>query len=181
MTDESFTAPQRLTGIIAQIEALLFIAAEPLTIRQLAQSVECTAADVETALQELTAVYAGRGVQLQRHADQVQFVTAAQAAAAVARYLNLQPGARLSSAALEVLAIVAYRQPVTRAQIEAVRGVDSSATLRVLLARNLILEVGRLETAGRPILYGTDSTFLQHFGLTDLAQLPPLDHDNSAG
>lgn len=166
-------AQQALSSLL---EAILFIAAEPLSLRQLAVTLDVTPGTVEQAMRQLSEHYTGRGIQLQHSGDTFQFVTAPTTASAVAHFLGIQPSGRLSGAALEVLAIIAYRQPVTRAQVEAVRGVDSSATLRVLLARDLILEVGRLEAAGRPILYGTGPAFLQYFGLTDLAQLPPLDH-----
>jgi segregation and condensation protein B len=105
----------------------------------------------------------------------VQLVSAPDSARAVARFLGVQASGRLSPAALEVLAIIAYRQPLTRAQVDAIRGVDSSGTTRALLARDLIAEVGRLETVGRPILYATTPLFLQQFGLTSLADLPPME------
>src|SRR5581483_5022177 len=100
-----------------------------------------------------------RGVRVQRQGDLVQFVTAPEAAAAIERFLGVQPQPRLSPAALEALAIIAYRQPITRAQVDALRGVDSSGVIRALLGRDLIAEAGRLETVGRPILYATTSEF----------------------
>jgi segregation and condensation protein B len=111
---------------------------------------------------------------LQRKGDRVQLASAPEAAPYIERFLGLDLTARLSPAALEVLAIVAYRQPITRAQIEAVRGVSCDAVLRTLVSRGLLEEVGRLEQAGRPILYGTTFQFLQHFGLNTLSDLPPL-------
>lgn len=117
---------------------------------------------------------ADRGIRLQRHGDQVQLVTAPEAAAAVERFLGLEGAVRLSSAALETLAVIAYRQPVTRAQIEQVRGVSADRAIATLLAHGLIEEVGRLETVGRPALFGTTVEFLEHFGLQSLADLPPL-------
>ncbi|RRR72572.1 MAG: SMC-Scp complex subunit ScpB [Candidatus Viridilinea halotolerans] len=159
------------------VESLLFVAGEPVTVRQLAQTLEVDEAALRVALDELAALYVGRGVRLQRHGDQVQLVSAPESAAALARFLGVQTSGRLSSAALEVLAIIAYRQPLTRAQVDAVRGVDSSGTVRALLARDLICEAGRLETLGRPILYATTPTFLQQFGLGSLAELPPMDLD----
>jgi segregation and condensation protein B len=101
-------------------------------------------------------------------------VSAPEAAAVIRRFLGLQSTARLSIA-LEVLAIIAYRQPVTRAQVEAIRGVDSSSIIRSLLTRELIVEAGRLESVGRPILYATSATFLQQFGLSSLQDLPMTD------
>ncbi len=156
------------------IESLLFVASEPVSVAQLAQVLEVSPALVEVALEQLGAEYDGRGIRMQRHRDRLQLVSAPEASQVVARFLGIQASARLSSAALEVLAIVAHRQPVTRSQIDAIRGVDSSSVLRVLLARSLITEAGRLETVGRPILYITTPEFLQQFGLTSLDELPPL-------
>jgi segregation and condensation protein B len=157
------------------VESLLFVAGEPVTVAQLARALEAPPDAVEAALEELTARYAERGVRVQRHGEHIQLVSAPEAARAVGRFLGVQASGRLSSAALEVLAIIAYRQPLTRAQVDAIRGVDSSGTVRALLARDLIQEAGRLETVGRPILYATTPAFLQQFGLTSLADLPPLE------
>lgn len=165
-------APPRVALLV---ESLLFVAGEPVTVSQLARALELPADAVEAALEELSAECRNRGVRVQRHADSVQLVSAPEAARAVGRFLGVQASSRLSAAALEVLAIIAYRQPLTRAQIDAIRGVDSSGTVRALLARDLIAEVGRLETVGRPILYATTPAFLQQFGLTSLADLPPID------
>ncbi len=164
------------------VEALLFVASEPVTVEQLARALELPTVEVTAAIDELQVLYAGRGLRLQRHGDQISLVSAPEAAPAIRRLLGAQPAQRLSQAALETLAIIAYRQPITRAQIDAIRGVDSSAALRALLARDVICEAGRLETLGRPILYATTPTFLQQFGLTSLADLPPLDFpDDHAG
>jgi segregation and condensation protein B len=102
-------------------------------------------------------------------------VTAPEATDFVRRFLGLELTSKLSPAALETLAIVAYRQPATRAQIEAVRGVNSDSVLRTLVNRGLVEEVGRLDQAGRPIIYGTTFEFLQQFGLSSVEQLPPLE------
>jgi segregation and condensation protein B len=157
------------------VESLLFVAGEPVTIAQIARALEIPADIVAAALAALEAQCLGRGVRVQRHGEQVQLVSAPESARAVARFLGVQASSRLSPAALEVLAIIAYRQPLTRAQVDAIRGVDSSGTLRALLARDLVAEAGRLETVGRPILYATTPLFLQQFGLTSLADLPPMD------
>jgi len=157
------------------IESLLFIAGEPVTVTQLAHALELAPDAVEAALEQLVAACRERGVRVQRQGDSVQLVSAPEAAAAIERFLGVGPQPRPSAAALETLAIIAYRQPITRAQIEAIRGVDSSGVIRALLARDLIAEVGRLETVGRPILYATTADFLRQFGLASLAELPPLD------
>jgi segregation and condensation protein B len=157
------------------IESLLFIAGEPVTITQLAHALELAPDAVEAALDQLVAACRERGVRVQRSGEGVQLVSAPESAAVVERFLGVGPQPRPSAAALEALAIVAYRQPITRAQIEAIRGVDSSGVVRALLARDLIVESGRLETVGRPILYATTAEFLRQFGLSSLAELPPLD------
>ena len=157
------------------VESLLFVAAEPVALRDLARTLELPLDAVEAAIEQLSADYQGRGIRLLRHNDHVQLVTAPEAAGAVARFLGLQTTTpRLSNAALETLAIIAYKQPVTRPGIEAIRGVDCSGSVRTLLQRGLIAEVGRLQVAGRPVLYGTTEDFLMQFGLPDVGALPPL-------
>ena len=157
------------------IESLLFIAGEPITVAQLAHALELPADAVEAALERLGAACVERGVRVQRHGDSVQLVSAPEAAAAIERFLGVQSQPRLSTAALEALAIIAYQQPITRARVDAVRGVDSSGVIRALIARDMIAEAGRLDTVGRPILYATTEEFLRQFGLSSLAELPPLE------
>lgn len=157
------------------IEAMLFVAGEPVTIRQLSQALRVEASLVEEALASLSEEHAGRGFLLQRDGQKVQLVTAPRFADYVGRFLGMQRSSRLTTPALETLAIIAYRQPITRAEIESLRGVDCSGVLHTLLARGLISEVGRLEKAGRPILYGTTFEFLQYFGLKDLSELPKVE------
>jgi segregation and condensation protein B len=157
------------------VESLLFIAGEPITITQLAHALELAPDAVEAALEQLSADCRERGVRVQRQGESVQLVSAPEAAAAIERFLGFGPPPRPSTAALETLAIVAYRQPITRAEVESIRGVDSSGVIRALLARDLIAEAGRLDTLGRPILYATTAEFLRQFGLGSLAELPPLD------
>jgi segregation and condensation protein B len=157
------------------VESLLFVADEPVHEDRLATVLEASAEEVESALRSLAEEYAHRGLRLQRRRQRVQVVTAPEAADHVRRFLGLELTSKLSPAGLEALAIVAYRQPVTRAQIEAIRGVNSDTVLRTLINRGLIEEQGRLEQVGRPILYGTTFEFLQQFGLADLDQLPSLE------
>ncbi len=159
----------------SKIEALLFVADEPVSIQQLAQALEVSQSEVTTALEQLTEHCRERGLRLQRKDHLVQLVTAPEAADYVRRFLGLNTHTKLSTAALETLALVAYRQPVTRAQIEAVRGVSCDSVLRTLLSRGLVAAQGRLDQAGRPIIYGTTFEFLQHFGLSDLSELPALE------
>ncbi|MBC8162894.1 MAG: SMC-Scp complex subunit ScpB [Roseiflexaceae bacterium] len=156
------------------VEALLFVAGEPVTLIQLAKALELAPDTVEAALDTLAAL-PGRGVCVQRLGDRVQLVSTPAAAGAVERFLGVQASARLSAAALEALAIIAYRQPITRAQIDAIRGVDSGGVVRALQARELIAEAGRLDTVGRPILYAVTDQFMHQFGLTSLAELPALE------
>jgi segregation and condensation protein B len=172
-------APQPTT--VQLVESLLFIAGEPVTVAQLARALEIAPDAVEAALERLAADCAARGVRVQRQGDFVQLVSAPEAARAIERFLGVQAQPRISAAALEVLAIVAYRQPITRAQVEAIRGVDSSGVIRALLGRELIVEAGRLESVGRPIQYATTAEFLRQFGLASLAELPPIALPEIAG
>jgi segregation and condensation protein B len=176
MEDKQEIAPHEGTSLSlrALLESLLFVATEPVAVEPLASVLEVTPEQVEEALQVLNNEYAGRGLRLQRKGQRVQMVTAPEAAESVRRFLGLELGAKLSPAALETLAIVAYRQPITRAQVEAIRGVNSDGVLRTLVSRGLLEEQGRLEQVGRPIIYGTTFDFLQQFGLSSLEELPPL-------
>jgi len=164
----------------AQVESLLFVADGPVSIGRLAEALEATPGQIQQALADLEVICAGCGLRLQRAGQRVQLVTAPEAAPYVERFLGLERRVRLSRAALEALAIVAYRQPVTRPGIEAIRGVSSDSVLRTLLSTGLIEEVGRAPTVGHPILYGTTFEFLQHFGLHSLEELPPLEESPQA-
>ena len=172
--DEQSLQPKQLS-LMALVESLLFVADEPVTIERLAQALEASEEAVEAALQAMSADGENRGVRLQRKGDKVQLVTRPETAAYVERFMGLEHTGRLSQAALETLAIIAYRQPCTRAQIEAVRGVNCDGVLSTLLTKGLIEEMGRLETVGHPFLYGTTFAFLQHLGLKGLDDLPPLE------
>jgi len=162
-----------------QLEALLFVAEKPLSRREIGQLAGVDRATVDERLGDLEVSLAGRGIRLVLVGDRVELATAPEAGALVAKYVGVD-AVRLSPAALETLAIVAYRQPVTRAAIERVRGVDSDYTVRALLHRRLIAEQGRSEAPGRPILYGTGFEFLERFGLTSLDELPTLDLEVAA-
>lgn len=158
----------------ALCEALLFVVAAPVTADELASALGVPRAAVEAALAELAAHLAPRGVQLQRLDDRYTLVSAPGAARAVTRLLGLSRVERLSPAALEALAVVAYRGPVTRGEVDAIRGVDSSGVLHTLAARGLIEAIGRRATVGSPIEYAVAPAFLRHFGLASLDDLPPL-------
>ena len=165
----------------AYFEALLFIAERPLTTAELAGLAEVPVLHAEGALSDLGEGLTedGRGLRLQRMGDEWQLVTAPELGSRLAAYAAQQE-VRLSGAALEALAVVAYRQPCTRADVDRVRGVDSDYVIRSLLHRRLITEVGRRDTPGRPILLGTTFTFLERFGLTSLDDLPPLSSEAAA-
>jgi segregation and condensation protein B len=156
------------------LEALLFVADNPVTLHDLARGLDCELDLVTQALEELTERCANRGVRIVRSGPRVQMVSAPEAATHVERFLGVGTSGKLSSAALETLAIIAYRQPLTRAQVEAVRGVNSDSVLRTLTAKGLVEQVGRLDQAGRPLLYGTTFEFLQYFGIKSLKDLPSL-------
>lgn len=174
MNDRSLDQSQPSLALAAQVESLIFVADEPVSTGRLASVLEVSEAEIEAAIAQLEHIYQERGVRLQRKGDRVQMVSAPEMAPYIERFLGLELTTRLSPAALEVLAIVAYRQPITRVQIEAIRGVSCDAVLRTLVSRGLLEEVGRLEQAGRPILYATTFQFLQYLGLRSLEELPPL-------
>lgn len=170
-------APAELSE--AGLEALLFVAERPLSRREIASLAGVPREVVDERLGDLEVSLRGRGVRLLATGDRVELATATEAGALIARYLGVD-AVRLTPASLETLAIVAYRQPVTKAGIERVRGVDSDYTLRSLVHRRLVVELGRADAPGRPILYGTGFDFLERFGMTSLDELPPLDPDVAA-
>ncbi len=159
------------------LESLLFVADAPVEAAQLARVVNAPVEVVEAHLRQLAEAYhaAARGLRVAERSGRFQLVTAPAAATLIETFLNLDMTTKLSAPALETLALVAYRQPVTRAQVEAVRGVDCSGILRSLLQRGLVEEVDRLDAPGRPMRYGVTDLFMQHFGLTGLHELPPLE------
>ncbi len=169
------TSSTHILPIKSLIESILFVADEPVPLDRLAAVLDADPIDVEMALHVLELEYEERGIRLQRKRQRVQMVTAPEASDWVRQFLGLEITGRLSPAALETLAIIAYRQPATRAQVEAIRGVNSDSVLRTLVNRGLVEEQGRLEQVGRPIVYGTTFEFLQQFGLSSLEQLPPLE------
>lgn len=156
------------------VESILFVADEPVELAHLARVIGVDEAAVAQAVDALAAECRGRGVRIQRTASAVQMVTAPEAAPYVERFMGVEEDHRLSHAALETLAIIAYKQPITRSGIEAIRGVNCDRALATLKARGLIAEVGRAEGPGRPYLYGTTFRFLEHFGLERPEDLPPL-------
>lgn len=160
--------------LAARLEAILFVADGPVAMADLAKILGVGRRRVEAAVAELEHRRAGSGVRVQRSGRRVQMVTAPQAADAVAGYLGLEASSPLSKPALETLAIVAYQQPVTKPEIEALRGVNCDAVVRTLIGRGLVAEAGRRDTVGLPIEYATTFRFLEYFGLASLDSLPPV-------
>ena len=172
-------APEPIELTEAVLEALLFVAERPLSRREIAALAGTDRETVDARLGDLEVSLRARGIRLVLSGDRVEIVTAPEAGALIARYVGAD-AVRLSPASLETLAIVAYRQPVTRSAIERIRGVDSDYTVRTLLHRRLIVELGRSDAPGRPFLYGTGFDFLERFGLTSLDELPPLELEIAA-
>lgn len=168
---------QSSTQIAAAIESLLFVSGRPLEYTELRKLLDIDEASLTDGLQTLThhLESQGRGIRLQHLGEQVQLVTAPENARYIAALLGLPMTAKLTSAAMETLAVVSYRQPITRAQIEAVRGVNSDRALVSLIQHGLVAEIGRAQSVGRPALFATTPEFLQQFGLTSLEQLPRTD------
>jgi len=156
------------------LEALLFVAPGPVSLGQLAAALEMNPRTIEHELKQMSENSSRRGIRLQWGNKGVQLITAPELSADIERFLDLESITPLSPASLEVLAIVAYQEPVTRPQIDAIRGVNSESSLRTLLRHGLIEDSGRSEGPGRPILYLTTPDFLSHFGLSSIKDLPEI-------
>lgn len=174
MTDPSTIRPPSPGELPWVLEALLFVAEEPLSIGALARAAGVGEGSARRALQRLSADYEARGLRLMDDGQRYQLVTAAEFAPYVAELLGAAPGPRLSRAALETLTIIAYKQPCTRAEIEAIRGVNSDRLVTSLEQRGLVDNVGQGEGPGRPRLYRTTIKFLEHFGIRSPQELPQL-------
>jgi segregation and condensation protein B len=172
-------APGLIPGLLGYLEALLFVAPGEVNASQLAIALDLPLSEIERGLSELETLYTqegpSRGLRLQRFRGRVQLTTAPDTAPYIERFLGLESSSRLSRAALETLAIILYRQPVTHPQIDSIRGVNSDGVLKSLLLKGLVQEVGRAEAPGRPILYSATAECLQYFGLSSLSELPALD------
>ncbi len=180
MSDEGQSvAAAPWVATVEDLEALLFVVDRPITRREAAKLLEASKSDLDRLITALTANLAQRGITLITHGDELQLASGAEQARAVLAWVGTG-GSDLTAAPLETLAVIAYRQPVTKGGIEEIRGVDADYALRVLLERGLIEEAGRLETAGRPIRYATTLEFLRRFGLGSLADLPALEGDAEA-
>ena len=162
-------------SLTVKLESILYAAREPATIAAIAATLNVQPQEIETALHELNVVFEQRGVRIQRNGNRVQLITAPENAEIVQRFLGIEETTRLSSAALETLAIIAYNQPATKPQIEMIRGVNCDGVMATLEARNLIVELGRAETVGHPMRYGVSFDFLRYFGLKGVHELPPVE------
>ncbi len=169
---------------ISIIEALIFVADEPLTVRTLAEVLDEDKETIQAAVEELARDYDGResGLQIREIAGGWQLATRTEFHEEVRRFLKTRPSAKLSLAALETLAVIAYKQPATVPEILEIRGVQSASAIKTLLDKRLIVAKGRKETVGRPMQYGTSKDFLIQFGLKDLSELPSIeDFEDLAG
>ncbi len=161
---------------LGRLEALLFISTVPLPISQIAEVMKISTAETDALIKQLAQNYAnGRGLAIQWHGGRCQLTTNPDFSTDVENFLGLELSSKLTKPAIETLAIIAYRQPITRPGIEAIRGVSSDGVIKSLLSKGLIQEVGRTDGPGRPILFSTTGEFLQHFGLNSIEQLPPFE------
>ncbi len=168
-----------ISNLVSGIEAILFISGSPVQVSHLADTFNVTSKEIEANLNVLEQdLINGRGIRLLRYAGKVQLTSSPEYSELIEKYLGIETTSKLSRAALETLAIIAYRQPITRPGIDAVRGVNSDAVLKSLLSKGLIEEIGRTEGPGRPILYGITEEFLQYFGLGSINELPELFSDD---
>lgn len=156
------------------LEAILFVAGEPVAVSDLAQALEVSEMEIMHAVEALERECERRGVTVRRYGDHLRMETRAEYAPYVERLLQPVQRQTLSQTAMETLAVIAYRQPVTKGEVEQVRGVKCDYSVQSLLHKGLIKEAGRKEALGRPILYATTDRFLEHFGISDIRELPPL-------
>lgn len=164
--------------LLQQLEVLLFVSPGLTGVVQFASALDITEVEVVELLSVLDEHYkAYHGLRLQKINDQYQLTTAPEYATLIETFLGLEVTTRLTQASLEALAIIAYKQPTTRPEVDAIRGVNSDGVVKGLLYKGLIEELGRSEAVGRPILYGVTADFLQHFGLASLDQLPSIDFE----
>ncbi len=164
-----------------RIEAILFVAGEAVSLKDLSNSLKISEKALKKELNEISSEYdyEQRGFMLKRFGDKVQLATRPLYAGDIVRLLQPVQQQSLSQAAMETLAVVAYKQPVTRAEVEQIRGVKCDYSLQSLMIKGMIQEAGRKDTIGRPILYATTDLFLSHFGISSLDDLPPLPEKES--
>jgi segregation and condensation protein B len=176
-TTDVETKSRSLDELAAAIEALVFVSDEPVTVKTIAEVLQEDRAIVNSVLENLSEEFNSRagGLQLRAVAGGWQISTRPEHHEAIRRFLKTRPNAKLSLAALETLAVIAYKQPVTVPEILQIRGVQSGSAIKTLLDRRLIIAKGRKETVGRPMMYGTSKDFLLQFGLKDLSELPSIE------
>jgi len=182
MSDQTCNLSVENNKLVGAVEALLFVSSGAVQLTQIAEALNVKPQQIEQAINELEERYSkGHGLRIQTYKNRYQLTTAPEFAVFIESFLGLEAMAKLSRAALETIAIVAYQQPITRPGIDSIRGVNSDGVMRSLLNKGLIQETGRAEGPGRPILYGVTEEFLQQFGLNSLEELPPfqLDEDQS--
>ncbi len=182
MTETNRKTSEADSNLACRIEAILFVSGEAVNRKDLASALQVSPRELNEAINRLRDEYdyAQRGFMIKQFGDQVQLATRPLYAEDVLRLLQPAQKQSLSQAAMETLAVVAYKQPVTRAEVEQIRGVKCDYSLQSLTAKGLIQEVGRKDTIGRPILFGTTDEFLSHFGLSNLEDLPPMPQSESA-
>ena len=166
----------QINELLASVEAILFVAGDPVNVAELAHSMNLTQSEMEEALSQLQASYieSGRGIRLNRNGGEAYLSIDPARARTVEMFLQPLKKQALSQAVLETLSVIAYRQPATRAEIEAVRGVKCDYSVQMLLKRGLIEEAGQRETLGRPTEYRTTDKFLMHFGIESVDELPDI-------
>lgn len=162
--------------IKAIIENLLLVSGQPVTINKLHEIMveNCEKEEVKASMKELVEDYSDRGLQVQEVAEGFQLCTRSDYSDWIKKFYKLDKSSKLSPAALDTLSIIAYKQPITRAEIEDIRGVDSGGVVKTLFERKLLRTMGRKQVVGRPIMYGTSKIFLEYFGLRDISELPTL-------
>lgn len=174
--DESTTDLKKI------VEAALFVSSGSVPMDDLAKFVQISTTELSALIAEMNAEYAEKhGLRISEHKHRIQLVTSPEMALPLEEFLGIEITTTLSRAALEALAIIAYKQPITRPQIEEVRGVNSDGVVRNLLSKGLVQETGRAETLGKPVLYGTTEDFLHYFGLQSLDELPDVENEIPRG
>ncbi len=171
VTQQEFDLPEDPT-LERVVEALLFVADRPITSEEVRKATGAADAEIERALRSLTAAYRNRGIRILVHCDSYQMCSAPEASRYCRNLLGLDSTPKLTRASLESLAIIAYNQPTTKAQIDHIRGVNSESSLALLIGRGLVVSVGRGSQIGRPMLYATTARFLAYFGIESLDDLP---------
>jgi segregation and condensation protein B len=174
--DESTQSKKRI------VEAILFVSSSSIPLVEIAKIVDISSSDLSSLIKEMNEEYAeAHGIRIMVHNNRAQLTTAPELSEKIEEFLGLEITTTLSRAALESLAIIAYKQPITRPQIDDIRGVNSDGVVRTLLSKGLIEELGRAETMGKPIIYGTTEDFLHYFGLESIAELPEITNLSVSG